>query len=282
MKLLIAASVALAMNLAYAEKPLNQPPKTKAQKKVDSGFLSSGFIGNNETKSLGPNFKGHNCTAITNALEKINLKKDEFESSDAYAARTEAALKGTVYGQVSFEDNLALVVDVNPIDIKYDADSQTLSMNRIILHRTMEKHGSTGGLTPGEVVQKLSNENSEYIGTNGFGARVVVTKYSGSVCAVGLKISKNRKSSGLSELTFESHVPPDIARASKDKISIAYVGKIAPPYAGTYAFFTDPSRDRPVEFAISGDAVYIAPEYILVFNRSTGEVFGDATLTTKF
>ncbi|MCO8251105.1 hypothetical protein [Comamonas thiooxydans] len=264
------ASVALACSLSFPAVATGAKQNAKAQTRViDDGYAKTAV--NLSDQNLPPNFRGYSCTEIVKGLKSINTKKDDFESKQAFEERLMNESTKRVSGTITAADPMVFVYDKKFSDLKYDAEVQSF--------KGRSYFGKSGMLGTGDGIfdavrqELVSSSSRTYTGTNGFGAKTKVEETVATVC--GLIFKPESKTPSYSSLRVEYNIPmePEKARSIKDSIKVAFVGALAIPYLGRYAQFIEPTITNPYDLKVTGDAVVMRLDEVLVFDERTGEIY---------
>lgn len=266
------ASVALTccLSLPAAAAGAKSNTNTKTQTRVaDDGYTKTAI--NLSDQNFPQNFRGYSCTEIVKGLKSINTKKDDFESKQAFEERLLNESTKRLSGAITAADPMVFVYDKKFSDLKYDAETQSF--------KGRSYFGKSGMLSAGDGIfdavrqETVSSSSRTYTGTNGFGARIKVEETVTNVC--GLIFKPVSKASSYSSLRVEYNIPmePEKARRTADSIKIAFAGALSIPYLGTYAQFFEPTINDPHDIKVTGDAVVMRLDEVLVFDERTGEIF---------
>lgn len=230
--------------------------------------------------SLPGGFPGYDCTAITKRLKDLKISKDEFESSADYIERTSALLQARLSGEVTGVDPMVFVAQVQGWGARYDADSGFLSVSLSFSPNVMNSDAKLG-LVAGEVVADLGTTSRSYVGTNGYGAKATVTEFTTTVCAVGFK-NVGYAESVQNRYRFQVKMDGQKAKAVKDRLHVALVGALVPPFVGTYVTSSTATVQNPQSMTRHGDAAIIRLDEVWLFDKATGEVFDKVSKPSKF
>jgi hypothetical protein len=249
------------------------PPAMSQTKRVPAGRTAIDLT----SESLQVGFSGYDCSAIVKRLKTLNIAKDEFESSQEYFARTASLLQTPLFGDIAGVDPMVLVAEGESLGARYDADTELLSVT-LYLQPNVLNADKEQGLVAGQVIAELGTKSRSFIGTNGYGAKAKVTESTTTVCAVGFK----NLGYGLAPYRFQVKMAGDKARVIKDRLRVAFVGALTPPYLGTYISSYEATLKDPTSLRIHGDAVLIRLDEAWLFDKATGEVFEKVARPSKF
>jgi hypothetical protein len=193
---------------------------------------------------------------------KTVTPKGEFETTEQYNRRI-AEISGTEYYAVPIE-----------LTAKYDADHERYEALAITGSLQSETALATGchGCSPVLVLKNSGKHLGEYVGTNAFGAKSVVTKESEIEDAVVLAHSDDK--AGI--LTFTFSVPLERAKAVKMAFLVVFQPQ---PVEGigitaTAEGVSTPTRDEPYEIRKIDKYIFAGDAFLWGYDKTTGEVLG--------
>lgn len=227
-KALIAVACATSSILSIA-----QPSKVGA-----SGYSPSPF--DLSAEELPSNFRGNDCRGIATSLKKMNLKKDEFESSAKYVERIESVRGVRYFKDLQLDSTIAFKRKglVQP-EMKYDADKEKITIDLSVRKNSAFALGSNPAVLNWDSIEITESKPRFYTGTNSFGASVRVEERRFRTCAIAFA---NERYGALGGAWIESEgISADVARSAKNNLAIFYVGTLAAPYIG---HISEPSPDR--------------------------------------
>jgi len=254
----IAASSALAA--ASATKPSIQqqtPPYSQEPLEIQSN-------------SLGANFKGVSCRELVTKIKKINIRKDEFETSTEYAERTEHVRSDVILGSYTGASIMAFVPSGGLVSTSYNADTGILKVTAPTVGSITTKINSE--YIKSAVIENDVKKIDKYEASNAYGKKVLVEKGTFSICALAFKNIPTLGYSQKIPRDFSISLPPDEARKNKDNVGILYVTRLESPFLIDYTAYNKPTIDYPVESISTGDAIVVSLSQIWIFNRSTGDI----------
>lgn len=222
---------------------------------------------------LAPNFQGHDCRRVASAVQSAKLKKDEYETTEAFQVRLAGVLGKPVFGTVAIGDQLGLLrrSRLEP-ETKYDADKRTLSVRVPVNGRGTFINGRP--FTADSLELHSSKENS-YVGSNAYGATRRVRKVESTSCFVAFPSPFHNVRDPL--IVEIPDVEPDRARRLNGQIDVLYVGKLAEPYLSEVFDHSAATIDYPTEITVKGTALVIDLGAIWVIHRPTGDVLHKQT-----
>lgn len=245
--------------------------QAQTKKSGDSTYASDSFDAMVET--IPANFKGHDCRAIASALKKLNLKKDEFESSAKYRERI-ASIQG-----VNFFKNLNLDSTlifkrkglVNPWT-EYNADTEKLTVDLSVRRSSAFAIGGNPALMDWDSIEISEAKPRFYTASNSFGVSVRVEERRFKTCAIAFS-NKHYGARGGAKIEAEG-ISPEVAKRAKNGVSVFYAGKLSAPYVGHVSEPSPPTIDSPVDVNWEGDALVFKLQQVIVADPKTGEILG--------
>jgi hypothetical protein len=203
------------------------------------------------------------------------LKKDEFETSEEFAKRTEN--KDALLAPINTSDLYAF--QKGSTYIKYDADAQAYTIEAFC----EETYYSTNILTC--KMAELNREHDTYTGGNAYGASVIVRRTRGNDFALSIlndtpffdamfTSSKSNKFTHGYKDTFS--IPSEKARNLKDlTIGLLFIGRVtdAEIIVGRERLLK-PEIDKPYDVEIDQLAVPFDVKKVVYYVIETGEVLG--------
>jgi hypothetical protein len=231
-------------------------------------------------------FRGHLHTKLAQLLwdRRQQLKKDEFETTQAHRARVARLHEQPLLGSLG-EKSVYAFVDVDPSDFSYDADSQTMRVNRSLTARrtvALEKDDREAFQEiPAATLEAKITGIEYYSGTNIFGAVREVKQIESIRWTLLLKnyqlfnsISKGGAFDWNLSLSFP--IPAEAARKAKPDMRLLYVCRLIPPHIVVESDRLKPTFNHPKEY----DELTLNLPVELIearcFNQSTGEVYATA------
>ena len=217
---------------------------------------------------LPHNYSGRDPAALYRHLQ--TPPKGEFETTDAYAART------AYFGN---PETFAVLLD-DPLRIiaKYDADVEQLEV-KVALDVFDNRRSDYSGTA---FVLRDTVERRSYIGSNAFGARATIESIRHERYAI---VPTNRRfgfraggmSSGISRSVYNAwlELTPVRARSLKDSLGAIIVCRIAfddKPYAASDVHATEATITSPTEVLVEYKYVRARVLQLWLFDRSTGEI----------
>lgn len=135
---------------------------------------------NINTERLPPNYKGTNIVKLFSLLSKMApIKKDEFETTADYNKKTMAAFRAVANDIYAFKLDYDLYFSI----YDYNADTQKLRINietkPLSMYDFVDHRASI-------IIKHLYKGSKSHIGTNAFGASVLVTNHNGTEYGVAL------------------------------------------------------------------------------------------------
>jgi hypothetical protein len=242
-------------------------PAPNAPSEFHSMFDETPF--NLSASKLPGDYWGHSCLGVSDALSSRmqSLKKDEFESTEAYNARV-ASLPPVSFGK-GLTSNDVLAFEGSSVDLSssYNADSQTLFAVDSLVYSGDEWKSQRSRV---KMAARIQEESGTYVGTNGFGATKDISKAVYKIC--GLDFRSDQFNSLPTK--FEIAMPPEEAKKHKANLAVLYIGKVSidQPSVTMYYFNQKPSFNSPKEMEESGWIFNFQPSEIWLIDKKTGEV----------
>ncbi|GAB2471877.1 hypothetical protein GCM10027082_24240 [Comamonas humi] len=250
----LAAANAAAQANAPSKKDFDKNPFDASITKLESGY------------------RGHNCYAAATAVKRLNLKKDEFESTEKYKDRIAGLASERLVGGTSLDSTLAFRRNgkLRP-DIKYDADSETLTVEIGI--RQSSAFAGDGALKVynWESVEISESRPRYYKASNAFGATVRVEELRFKTCAIAFANQGFDRTRSIFIAT--KGVTPEQARRAKTNSDIYYAGKLTSPFLGHVSDPSPATISDPVDVNWEGPALVFNLQQVIVADRGTGEIF---------
>lgn len=264
---------------AQGTKPDAHPPSTPSTTpRVPSvSYLTSSL--NLETTNVGRNFRGHDITAVLQAIAKsAALKgKSEFESTSAYDTRRGTFAKLPLFGSLMPDGSFGFVVGEEPGSIptfEYDADSQQMGV-------TIKGITEQFILDPGEpsldtiFVRSILSGKDSYVGGNAFGAKVKVERTFLKEYGIAFDpLNWLFRTSPKYDLqtTYSIPMTPNEARAFKSDAKLLLVCTLIEPWTHETSAGHRATVSEPYEIISTKLYLQAVPLQLWIFNSRTGEV----------
>jgi hypothetical protein len=220
-----------------------------------------------EVPSFPANFKGEDCDTISKDLKKLNLKKDEFETTADYSNRISDVLKSAMSGGQPLTTSKYFVNSEVPSGV-YDADKGSMKVYASLRQSTKVsdsiKYASTA-------IVRMRSATSNYKGQNAFGATTGVTAYRDNICGVAF-VNLDPVTDLKWMSTIDIQMTPEVARRSKGNMVLVYQASLTPPLMVPYSQRIAATLSEPTEIVTNGDVLTAKLERYFVVNRATGEV----------
>ena len=228
---------------------------------------------------LSRTYQNTNVKLMLKTVSSARLKKDEYETTDAFNTRRDAAMEG-IYNKLKEMGGSKYIIiskHLSPDWIKYNADSQTLDVGY-----------EPDSITYGYVVKMLEPVNmgfwyifttnkvtlkkSSYIGSNAFGVRKDVEKEENDEYGVAFEGGAfNAPWPGKNYITQISMTPAE-AKTNKGKINAIFVGSPIAPYASFSDDWKLPEVDYPFETKTHYKMLTASLQCAALVNEATGKV----------
>lgn len=245
--------------------------QAQTKKPGGSAYASESFDAMAET--IPVNFKGHDCRVIASALKKLDLKKDEFESSAKYKDRIDS-IQGVNFSKNLNLDSILIFKRkglVNPWT-EYNADTEKLTVDLSVRRSSAFAIGSNPALMDWDSIEISEARPRFYTASNSFGVSVRVEERRFKTCAIAFA-NKYYGARGGAKIEAGG-ISPEVARRAKNGVSVFYVGKLAAPYIGHISEPSPPTIDSPVDVNWEGDALVFKLQQVIVADPKTGEILG--------
>lgn len=218
--------------------------------RAESSNSTSGIV-------LPEGYKSDDIVAVYYELKKKYGEKDEFETKEAYKKRMQEP-----YSQkrVSFLKDNEIVVAWDDYSLEYEAETQVM---------TIKRDSYRGGKKVR--IKRASYKEGKYEGSNIFGAKVMVSSYSGRDYGIYALNSKelNKK--------VEINIPPDQAKDLKENFGVLFVCGLKKDNQKSYfkKEYTGvtPTYDLPISYDFSAKYICVDIVEIVFFNKKTGAVY---------
>lgn len=252
---------------AQASKKPGKPSNEKASPPVflaapaEEGVLTDKLL-----------WKGYDLFSIANAAMALREPKGEFESTDDYDAKRSRLAILPVYGKVSLQSRLALVV---PELIKYsnlaltggvhmgyvfDADAKKLRLC------WSGKEVVSGQL--GHVVESIVSSDTnvtEGVAQNAYGAKVNKTSIRGNLVTVGISVKSSR-------CPFEMDMDGAAAQQSIRTSGAVVFGYLRSPFVEPDTQSSTATFSSPTEVYLKVRRLLFVPEQVILLDRDTRNV----------
>lgn len=232
------------------------------------GMHAAAQVSPDGLQAFPPRFAGEDCDALAKAVNGLQIKKDEFESSAAYAGRVADILARTTANGQSL-DKSRLFLNSDRASAAYDAEKQLLRVYGSL--RQSAKVSDSLRYASTVIVKTRSAKSSEYAGQNVFGVSKKVTAYRNEICGVAFtNLTPVTDFKWLS--TIDIPLSPDQARAAKDNVAVVFEARLTAPVLVEYRQAIAPTMDSPGDILVTGDALVATLDRLYVINKATGEV----------
>ncbi|MGZ9709252.1 hypothetical protein ACXX82_00225 [Glaciimonas sp. GNP009] len=255
------------------------PELSHAAKKNQNptAFESQGF--NDEVDKFPENYQGTNVGLMLPILKKISdtAERSEFETTNTYNDRLVKITHAPLYGSVSTDSNVAIVLNIKEYGIQYDADSQSVRVR----------------VDPAGVATKLfslrseSASNGTYIGANGFNRKIIVDKIKRWDTNISMQGVDRYRSTTLEFPYVKIQHIDNInecknacesmavmyAQKAKKNVRVLVVGKLAFPYFDEGCLRETPTIDSPYDVQRCSKNIRIEPTSFWIFNQQDGTIY---------
>lgn len=179
------------------------------------------------TKKLPSLYMGHNPQAIIEALQKLQISKDTFESSKEYAKRIEVMRSSPVTDVLTLRDTVALLIDDLP---NYNATMQQLGLSILYNADTQNITVKCSTRASFRLFSK-KQELGHYIGSNAYGAQREIAKLQVDDIAVKfVEDEKRRYGRPPGDFTFPLSAAKARELISTQQLRALLIGTLAAPF----------------------------------------------------
>lgn len=229
-------------------------------------------------------YKNSNAKEAFELLKKSSIKKDEYETSDQYEARSQESLKNIMHYIQTKTGNKYIVFDRNIDEVwtEYNADAQQLTIGSNLSANLVYKfHRDNFMLSSALKHFRLFNDKivkidkGSYIGSNAFGVRKEI--YKTDVTLYQFAFEDGRSTSfddpwpAKDKKTIIS-MTPDEARKVRSKMKVVFVSSLLEPYIAEENNHSYPKIDDPFETTEHKRAVILNLECAAIVNSSNGSI----------
>jgi hypothetical protein len=281
--LLLAVLALLFCGPIYSQQHKRQVPQRRVA--VSTNYSNAPF--DSSIKKLPAFFYGTDPEALYRALEakKKRSTKDEFETSEDYRQRVRRDLAAPLIGNIS--QNSVLAFETYELETSYDADSGEMLITSKVENPII---GVTPNFERGSLKLSFKPEpTTTYIGSNAYGAKVVVKKQRSSLYYLLLEnYADFVNDPGLSrrgysvDKSISTKIKVDVVNAKrlKDSLRLLVVAKLIEPYIDEGFLTTKPTINDPTELFAVFEYLQVEASELLVYDITTGQVLKRLTAST--
>ncbi|HEY3297979.1 MAG TPA: hypothetical protein VGK34_04920 [Armatimonadota bacterium] len=232
------------------------------------------------TEALGSGFRGNDIRQIFLALEgAVALRdKSEFETTEQYESRLES-FRPRLWGQeVGAYSLFGFVVEGDTLsdsEVSYDADGGELQYLLKTKSTSFFLERDRPNL-PTTTVKRINVGSDSYVGSNAFGAKTIVKRFSEKEYGLALESADWMFGNGRYEFEKEFRrtirISPEQARQVKPAAKIMVVCRLEAPWIRHSADYIKPTIENPTEISIDQHYLQVMPEEIWLFDSRTGIV----------
>lgn len=209
--------------------------------------------------------KTDNIKAVYNKYKNKTVVKGEFETTAEYKKRLadQSSDKSPSY---------VFLVNKDSLKITYDADDKRLDITPTVEDTSSVRINESSKKTI--TLSRYENPARKVIGSNAFGAKTVITKYSGE--HYGIVISNYDEFSNAVQDKFSYILEPSEARKLKDSFALLLTAKPVfenESYTFDSAHLSEATFTSPIEIFYPTYFVYCRVVEISVINTKTGKVY---------
>ncbi|WP_431858682.1 hypothetical protein [Azospirillum sp.] len=217
---------------------------------------------------------------LIRAMSTMNLKKDEFETTDTYRARLGQQMEkvNALLRSKIGEERIVVSVPVVQHAMKYDADRGALTIGSFF---SPVETGEAGGFPESVyrtviVTDTLDRQVGGYVGENAYGAKRAVSKT--TVRQAGIAVSENSSSIDVrywprKDYSLTLNMSADEARSAKANMRVLAVGRLREPYVVQGTYRHSPTIDMPMDTEVKSTAVNTALDCAIMYNPATKKVY---------
>jgi hypothetical protein len=256
-------------------------PKTKAVSiGVQNRYLAGSLSISAET--VGPNFKGHDITAIIGELRRSPLAtaKSEFETTQEYGQRIETVL-------ASKNRQYAFALDGFNVALAYDADAK-------VMKTSVTAYGA-----PFVWDANLKGPNGEEYFSSGFSLRSIVrprttliknargawvSDMHDNIDEFGIVISKDdgmfaedfadTGSVSTRKAVMSLDMDAQTARGLKAFLRVALICTLVDPTVYVGSDSVAPTRSHPIEIRVNRNYILMRSDELWIYDQRSGNVLG--------
>ncbi len=237
-----------------------------------------------DSKKVPPSFKGNDAKLIARSLltSPLYKRKDEFETSAAYEARTNNLAAATLGDGTKADSELVFKLAefrrlLDLTKVSYDADAELLTLTLDVKEFTdlvgKSNYNATVALAPSDY-----RDLGKYIGENSFGVKREISRSEFDQYRLVVNNLKDfpgirPRSIGYEAWKIPIKMPATQARDAKDVLAILYFARLVKPYLGLDFFDKKPKIDSPSEISSTTYYLYANVSEIWIFNSLTGEIY---------
>jgi hypothetical protein len=247
-----------------------------------TGYLHGPFVLKNPT-SLGPGFLGHDIKAVVASIERSSPgAKSEFETTAQYEAR-EASFKARLQQEYVFVNDPS--VDGHPTDDFDDIGIFTYDADAKLMLRKITMFGSSMGTV---LLRSSTTAAGQYIGTNAFGVRKIISRYNKIVYSLVVK----RRGGPIATDSYDNwsiaiEIPMEMpeAIALKSRLRVAFVCTVSGQEIEHDDQITKPTVTEPMEIHWHIRSLPVEINTVWVFDVRTGHILktlGDAAFSSPY
>jgi hypothetical protein len=200
---------------------------------------------------LSPNYKGNNIEQVFRQLLTKYPEKGKFETTSEYENKVSSINLNEIYAfQIDYP---------NTTNFKYDPDDEILTLN--LKTRSIDDADSI-------IIKAVGNKVSSYVGTNAFGAKTVIKKYTGVL--YGLIPQKEILSNNI-------NIKPAEAKKHLNTLKVLLICKAFSPYilkppAFTGAYYDGPTFSDPIEIDYVAKIINVEILELWIYDYKTGKI----------
>ena len=217
--------------------------------------------------SVGPNFKGHSTYNIFNIISKTR-PKDKFDTEEEFESR----LKETIDKKIGAANSkLCAIGEIIYLRPKYNLESKIMSFSPYLFRK--EKVNGETILISTVYGGERNRKESEYIGSNAFGASINVAKTKRDIYLVAFPPDEFTKKTENIEIKIE----PEEARKLEERFHSVIQYEIASPGFSVEVDTELPTFRKRYHYETKEHLVIAKILAISVIDTKTGKIYKTMT-----
>jgi TonB family protein len=282
--LLVLAGCLVEAGPAFGQTAPSRSKAKRNSKPTDALPEASSVVADASVSQLPPKYVGDNAGSIYQRLAGLGprLRKSQFETTPEFQTRIRLLLEGIKIGpNRTANDRLSFVHPYG--DETYDADTQVFTLKpdtnfeAAVGYDVPEVQGDVRSIRGYKSIDltRTGRTVSSRIGRTALGVRkrITVRAYS----ALRLVMSDATIDGWSYGLRFR--VTPSMARQASGKVWLAVTGRLAYPYVIYESDVDNATLDDPEEAHSFHYYLFFIPESVVLYNISTGQIYGSWNLT---
>ena len=270
--------------LTFGQTTSSRSKARRNSKPTDALPEAPSVVADASVWQLPPKYVGDNAGSIYQRLAALGprLRKSQFETTPEFQTRIRLLLEGIRIGpNRNANDRLSFVHPYG--DEAYDADTQVFTLKpdtnfeSAVGYNVPEVQGDVRSIRGYKSIDltRTGRTVSSRIGRTALGVRkrIIVRAYS----SLRLVMSDAKMEGWSYGLQFR--VRPSMAREASGRVWLAVTGRLAYPYVIYESDVDNATLDDPEEAHTFHYYLFFVPESIVLYNISTGQIYGSWDLT---